>query len=87
MRSHTSMASVSSPIGRSRSVAGSSFIVSTKTRSSAVRSPPRIRGRCTRASVPPAPAPSERAASSRLDGILPRLASTVWKLTERKRAT
>ena len=56
------------PDGRSRSVAGISFMVSTKTRISAVRRPPRIRGRWTRRSAPPVPAPRARAASSRLAG-------------------
>jgi len=40
-----------------------------------------------RPSVPPTDAPSERAASSRLAGILARLASSVCKLTDRKRTT
>jgi len=40
-----------------------------------------------RLSVPPTDAPSERAASSRFTGILVRLASRVWKLTDKNRAT
>ena len=59
VRSQISTASVLSPKGRNSSVAGISFMVSTKTSTSAVSSPPRMRGRCTRRSAEPARAPSD----------------------------
>ena len=64
VRFHTSTARVLRPKGRSKSVAGISFITSTNTRMRAVSRPRRMSGRCTRLSTPLTLAPRERAASS-----------------------
>lgn len=65
-RRYACTASVSQPKGRMMSVAGSSFITSTKTISSAVRTEGRRIGRCTRRSIPSGDWPRTRAAASML---------------------
>src|SRR4051812_32610998 len=81
----TSMASVSPPSGRRRSVAGSSFITSVNTRSAAVSSAPEISGTCTRPRMSRRSEPSPRAASSRERGTRWSAESTDWKASARKR--
>ena len=83
----TVVARVSKSKGRRISVAGNSFMQSTKTSSAAVTSAGRSSGRWISKKVAIGPRPSVRAAAARLGVTFSSPLSTAPKDTARKRAT
>ena len=82
-----SVASVSKPIGRRSSVAGSSFIELRKTSAAPARMPGRTSGAVIRASVRSWPRPRPRDASSKLGFTRPRAEPVAASDCGRKRTT